>query len=328
VNPDRPIHYDRLVNSFDARLAESGLVLRRAKPRVLQLNLGRKCDLTCNHCHVSAGPGREETMSEHVAARCLAWMERHRPEIVDLTGGAPELCAQFRRLAAGARRTGATVLVRTNLTVLFEPGQEDLGSFFRANRIHVIASMPCYLPENVDAQRGPGVFERSIRGLKHLNSLGYGRDSALPLDLMYNPGGAALPPDQSALERDYRRVLGERDGVVFNRLLTLANVPIGRFDSWLHGAGSAAGYQKLLRDGFNAATVPRLMCRDTVSVGWEGDLFDCDFNQQLDLPMGANGRRFLWDLEPAGLAGLPIATGDHCFGCTAGHGSSCGGALV
>jgi radical SAM/Cys-rich protein len=315
------------LNAFDSRIAASGLAMTRVEPRVLQINLGRTCDLICVHCHVSAGPGRRETMSADVAARCLAWMRRHRPPVVDFTGGAPELCAQFRGLAVGARQTGARVLVRTNLTILFEPGQEDLASFFASERLHVIASMPCYLQENVDGQRGAGVFEKSIRALRLLNSLGYARDSALELDLVYNPGGPALPPDQAALERDYRRVLGERDGIVFNRLLTLANVPIGRFGSQLHGTGEAERYRKLLHDSFNPRTVAHLMCRDTISVGWEGDLFDCDFNQMAGIPMGG-ARRYLWDLDPAGLPSQSIATADHCFGCTAGHGSSCGGALL
>jgi radical SAM/Cys-rich protein len=313
---------------FEAAIADAGLAMTRGAPRVLQLNLGRVCDLACHHCHVSAGPGRPETMSRAVADRCLEWIRRWRPPIVDLTGGAPELCAEFRRLASGASRAGCEVLVRTNLTVLFEPGQEDLAGFFRDHRVHVIASMPCYLPENVDAQRGPGVFEKSIRGLRLLNSVGYGRDPALPLDLLYNPGGAALPPEQSALEKDYRRVLGERDGIVFDRLLTLANQPIGRFGSWLQGAGEAERYRELLTESFNPDTVSRLMCRDTINVGWRGDLFDCDFNQMLDLPMGDVPRRYLWDLDPSDLPGKPIATGEHCYGCTAGRGSSCGGALL
>jgi radical SAM/Cys-rich protein len=316
------------MNGFDEKIRAAGLAMTRLQPRVLQINLGRVCDITCGHCHVSAGPGRRETMSAAVADECLAWIRRHRPPVVDLTGGAPELCAEFRRLAAGARQAGAEVMVRTNLTVLFEPGQDDLAAFFREHRLHVVASMPCYLQENVDAQRGAGVFEKSIRGLKLLNALGYGRDPALVLDLVYNPGGPVLPPDQGALEADYRRVLGERDGVVFNRLFTLANVPIGRFAASLHAAGQGDRYHQLLRDGFNPATVAHLMCRDTISVGWEGDLFDCDFNQMAGMPMCGNGRRHLRDLDPADLPGRAIATAEHCFGCTAGHGSSCGGALV
>jgi radical SAM/Cys-rich protein len=314
--------------AFDAVLAHHGLELRRTAPRVLQLNLGRVCNLTCAHCHVSAGPTRTETMSSDVATRCIAWIERHRPEVVDLTGGAPELCAQFRRIVVAARATGARVMVRTNLTVLCEPAHADLGEFFRAHRVHVVASMPCYLVDNVDAQRGDGVHAQSIAALRLLNALGYGRGDGLVLDLVYNPGGATLPPNEKALEADYKRVLGTEYGIVFDALYCLANIPVGRFASRLRSAGDLDGYVSRLSDGFNPATVAALMCRDTISVGWTGEVHDCDFHQMQRIPLGGGQRRSLWEIEPRALDGMPIATASHCFACTAGSGSSCGGALV
>lgn len=313
---------------FAATLAAHGATLARGPFRVLQLNLGGRCDLACAHCHVSAGPNRVETMSAATADAVLAWIARRRPSVVDLTGGAPELCAEFRRLAEGARAAGAEAIVRTNLVVLLAPEHADLPAFFARLRLRVVASLPCYLEKNVDAQRGTGVFARSIEALRRLNAVGYGAADGPPLDLMYNPGDESLPPDQSALERDYRRELGGRYGVVFSRLLCLANLPVGRFGAALRARGAADAYVRTLAAAFNPAAVPGLMCRDTLSVGYEGDVFDCDFNQMERLPLAGGPRRYLWDLDPATLEGAPVAVGPHCFGCTAGRGSSCGGALV
>lgn len=314
--------------SFTHVLREHGIELRRGESRVLQLNLGKLCNQTCIHCHVGAGPARTEIMGPEVADKVIAWIEEHRPPAVDLTGGAPELCPEFRRIVTRARETGAHVMVRTNLTVFFEPGHGDLPEFFRDHGLEVIASLPCYGPENVDFQRGEGAYDKSIRALKCLNELGYGREADLPLALVYNPVGPTLPPDQNALEADYRRELRARHGIEFTRLLCLANLPITRFEAFLGRTGALDGYKDLLVRSFNPATVEGLMCRSTINVGHEGDLFDCDFNQMVELPISGGPRRFLWDIAPRDLEGRRVATGSHCFGCTAGHGSSCGGALA
>jgi radical SAM/Cys-rich protein len=316
------------VRAFPEVLDAHGLALRRGTPRVLQVNVGKLCNQTCVHCHVGAGPGRPEIMSAATADRVIAWMERHRPALVDITGGAPELCPEFRRLAAAARRAGARVMVRCNLTVLFEPGQQNLAEFYRELAIEVVASLPCYLEDNVDRQRGAGVYAKSIAALRRLNALGYGIRADLPLTLVYNPVDASIAPDQAALEHEYRTELRVRFGLEFTALICITNLPITRFKSHLTRTGQLESYRRLLREHFNPATVDGLMCRDTVNVGWEGDLFDCDFNQMLDLPMGGGPRRYLWELDPDTLPGTPIATGRHCFGCTAGHGSGCGGALT
>jgi radical SAM/Cys-rich protein len=313
--------------TFPQVLREHGLDLRRMETRVLQLNLGRLCNQTCTHCHVGAGPARTEIMSRGVADRVIAWMRLHRPPTVDLTGGAPELCPEFRRLAVAARDAGAHVTVRTNLTVFFEPGHGDLPEFFRDHGIEAIASLPCYGPKNVDLQRGEGVFEKSIRALRRLNELGYGREPDLPLLLVYNPLGATLPPDQGALEAKYRSELRARYGIEFTRLLCLANLPITRFEAFLRRTGALDAYRDLLLKSFNPATVEGLMCRSTINVGHEGELFDCDFNQMVGLRLSGGPRRFLWDIAPGEIEGARIATGPHCFGCTAGRGSSCGGSL-
>jgi len=313
--------------TFPQVLGEHGLELRRAEARILQLNLGRLCNQTCVHCHVGAGPARTEIMSRDVADRVIAWIRLHRPPAVDLTGGAPELCPEFRRLAVAAREAGAHVSVRTNLTVFFEKGHRDLPEFYREHGIEVIASLPCYVPENVDLQRGEGVFEKSIRGLRQLNALGYGIEGHLPLVLVYNPLGATLPPDQGALEAKYRSELRSRYGIDFTRLLCLANLPVTRFEAFLRRTGALEAYRDLLLESFNPATVEGLMCRFTINVGHEGDLFDCDFNQMVGLRLSGGARRFLWDVVPTDLEGSHIATGPHCFGCTAGRGSSCGGAI-
>jgi len=319
--------------SFRDVLAAHGFErLERAPVTTLQVNVGKRCNQACHHCHVDAGPKRSERIARRTAERVLELLE-HSPRIatVDLTGGAPELSDQFRFLVEGARDRGRRVTDRCNLTVLHEPGQEDTAEFLAEHEVAVVASLPCYGSENVERQRGRGVFEKSIGALKRLNALGYGEEgSALELDLVYNPLGPSLPPDQSELEARYKDELGSRYGIRFHRLLALANQPIARFAADLARSGREAEYLSLLVAHFNPATVPGLMCRHLVSVGYDGHLYDCDFNQMLEIPMGAGaGARTVWDvesLEP--LEGAAVATAGHCFACTAGAGSSCGGSLV
>ena len=317
---------------FAHTLAMHGMeTLRRLTPTTLQVNVGKRCNQACHHCHVDAGPKRTEVMDGAVARRVMTLLERNPGiELLDVTGGAPELAPCFRSLVSEARRLGRQVIDRCNLTVLFEPGQEDLPQFLAEERVEIVASLPCYGPENVDAQRGQGVFEKSIRALRTLNALGFGRpDALLRLDLVYNPVGAHLPPPQARLEADYRTQLGERFGITFNRLLTITNMPISRFAVQLARWGETERYMALLVNHFNPHTVSGLMCRNLVSVGYDGSLYDCDFNQMLELPLGAPRARTVWDVDDLGeLAGAPIATRAHCFGCTAGAGSSCGGTLA
>jgi radical SAM/Cys-rich protein len=296
----------------------------------LQVNVGKRCDLACHHCHVEAGPKRTESMDARTARRVLELLAAEpRLATLDLTGGAPELCEQFRPLVEGARRLGREVIDRCNLTVLLLPEQADTAEFLAAHQVRIVASLPCYTRENVDAQRGRGVFAGSLSALRRLNQLGYGLPgSPLGLDLVYNPLGASLPPAQSALEQTYRQELRELFGIEFHRLFTITNVPIRRFAHQLARERREAEYLSLLIAHFNPRTVEELMCRHLVSVGWDGQLYDCDFNQMLELPLGGR-RRSLWEIESlAPLAGEPIATGPHCHACTAGAGSSCGGALA
>ncbi len=304
--------------------------IARGRLDTVQVNLGYVCNQACLHCHVNAGPTRTETMSEATARQVLEFLIATGARTLDLTGGAPELHAQFRPLVRAARVHRVQVIDRCNLTVLLEPGQEDLAAFLAEHAVSIVASLPCYTRELVDRQRGDGVYGRSLEAIARLNALGYGREgSPLTLDLVYNPQGPALPPPQRALEADYRRVLGER-GLAFNRLLTLANMPIQRFGSTLVSRGQFAGYMRLLRESHRAENLEAVMCRSLVSVDWQGYLYDCDFNQMLGLPLRVAGRprthisqRLARDLE-----GNPIAVADHCYGCTAGQGSSCGGALA
>jgi radical SAM/Cys-rich protein len=316
---------------FAALLAERALpALARAETSTLQVNVGKRCDLACHHCHVEAGPRRTETMSEATAARVIELLAAN-PGVgtLDITGGAPELNDHFRALVREARALGREVIDRCNLTVLFEPGQEDTAEFLAAHGVKVVASLPCYTRENVDAQRGRRVFERSVAALRRLNELGYAQPgTGLALDLVYNPLGPSLPPAQAQLEVDYRRELRESFGIEFDRLATITNMPIARFAHALERDGRAAEYMALLVNHFNSDTLPALMCRTLVSVGWDGAVYDCDFNQMLELSFGA-GPRTIWELDDLGeLAGAPITTAPHCFGCTAGSGSSCGGALT
>ncbi len=315
--------------SFDRALAAHGLpALVRGEATTLQVNVGLRCDLACHHCHVEAGPKRTEALDERLADRVLTVLARN-PQLatLDLTGGAPELNPHFRALVRGARALGRRVIDRCNLTVLFEPGQADTAEFLAAERVEIIASLPCYTPGNVDAQRGKNVYERSLAALRMLNDLGYARPGrGLALSLVYNPLGAALPPAQAQLESDYRRELGTL-GIAFDRLLTITNMPIQRFARELARSGQHADYMALLVNHFNPATASALMCRSTLSVAWDGALYDCDFNQALALPL--RGPRSLFELDDAReLSGLTVATAPHCFGCTAGAGSSCGGALA
>jgi radical SAM/Cys-rich protein len=320
---------------FDATLAAHALgSLRRAVPTTLQVNLGRLCNLACHHCHVEAGPKRTEILDGRLADRLLELLAASpRVEVLDLTGGAPEMNPHFRRLVTGARSLGRRVIDRCNLTILLESGHQDLAEFLAANRVEIVASMPCYTLENVDQQRGLGTYDASIAALRKLNALGYGlADGSLQLDLVYNPLGPSLPGAQQQLEADYKRELGQRFGIQFHRLLTITNMPIRRFADQLARLGRAEEYQALLERSFNPATVPGLMCRHQVSVDWNGRLYDCDFNLMLELPLpdeNSTGRRTIWDVASLDeFDGGPIGTASHCFGCTAGSGSSCGGALA
>jgi radical SAM/Cys-rich protein len=316
---------------FAAALVRHGLpALRRRATTTLQVNLGRLCNQACRHCHVDAGPGRRESMTRDVADRVLSVLEASPGvQVVDITGGAPELCPSFRHLVDASRRLGRRVIDRCNLTVLLEPGQEDLATFLAGHAVEIVASLPCYLEENVDRQRGDGVFERSLRALGLLNRLGYGRPgSPLRLDLVYNPTGPDLPPPQERLEEDYREQLRRRYDLQFHRLLTITNMPIRRFADGLRREGRLDGYMRRLAEHFNPHTVDGLMCRSMVSVGWDGRLADCDFNQMAELPLG-EGARTIFDVESFdALDGAGVSTAAHCLGCTAGYGSSCGGALT
>lgn len=304
--------------------------LRRGRVETVQVNVGYVCNQSCLHCHVNAGPNRTESMSLDTVALVLRYLEASGAATLDLTGGAPELNPHFRHLVREARRRGARVIDRCNLTILGQPGQEDLAEFLAAERVDVVASLPCYTAELVDRQRGAGVYAASIAGIQRLNALGYGREgSGLALDLVYNPQGPTLPPSQEKLEADYKRILGEKFGVVFNRLLTLANMPIQRFGSTLISKGQFNAYMQLLRSAHHDENLQRVMCRSLVSVDWRGYLYDCDFNQMLDLPVDQRGPQTISDLLVApALLSHPVVTGPHCFGCTAGAGSSCGGSTT
>ena len=320
------------MNRFAQKLAERSISLRRGHAKILQVNVGKLCNLTCVHCHVNAGPKRKEIMTRETIDRIIDWLGKSEIPTVDLTGGTPEMIPDFRYFIE--RVTALTqprhVIDRCNLTILLDPGYQDLPEFLARHKVEIIASMPCYTAENVNAQRGEGVFDGSIAALQSLNLLGYGIDPKLPLHLVYNPVGAFLPGSQAELEADYKRELGVHFGIVFNKLYTITNLPIGRFASHLRHGNQLEKYMELLINAFNPATIEGLMCRDTISVGWCGEVYDCDFNQQLDMqwqnPDGSGV--FVWDIDPDKIDNREIMTGDHCFGCTAGSGSSCGGALV
>jgi radical SAM/Cys-rich protein len=323
---------DFSMNRFAQRLAEHSTSLRRARTEILQVNVGKLCNLTCVHCHVNAGPKRKEIMTRETVDHIVDWLANTDIPTVDFTGGAPEMISDFRYFIERVKQLHPArhLIDRCNLTILLEPSYEDLGEFLAYHKVEIIASMPCYSAENVNAQRGDGVFEGSIKALQLLNSLGYGYDSELPLHLVYNPVGPFLPPPQDELEVDYKRELKEHFGIVFNKLYALTNLPIGRFASYLRHNGKFEEYMQLLIHAFNPATGSGLMCRNTISVGWRGEVYDCDFNQQLGMQWSSKeGSKplFLWDIDPNSLEDREIMTGDHCFGCTAGAGSSCGGAI-
>lgn len=305
--------------------------IRRGRLDTLQVNVGYRCNQSCVHCHVNAGPKRTEDMQADVAALIVRYLDVSGVSTLDITGGAPELNAQFRFLVREARKRDLRIIDRCNLTILEEPGQEDLAEFLAENGVAVVASLPCYLEENVNAQRGKGVFDASIRGLRRLNDLGYGmRDSDLTLDLVYNPQGPTLPPSQRNLEADYKKILMERYGVCFDQLYVLANMPVGRFGSTLISKGQLDGYLTLLRDAHHDSNLESVMCRSLLSIDWRGYVFDCDFNQMLGLPMRINGspRVHLSELMDVDVEGRAISVRAHCYACTAGQGSSCGGALA
>ncbi len=321
------------MNHFAQKLTEHALPLRHTKTEVLQINVGKLCNLTCVHCHVNAGPKRKEIMTRATIDRLIDWLAKTDIPAVDLTGGAPEMIPDFKYLVERLKLLTPPrhIIDRCNLTILLEPGYEDFAEFLARHRIEIIASMPCYSAENVNAQRGNGVFDASIKALQLLNSLGYGTEPDLPLHLVYNPNGAFLPGPQEELEADYKRELKEHFGIVFNKLYTITNLPIARFASYLKNNNLLGDYMALLNDAFNPATVNGVMCRNTINVSWQGEVFDCDFNQMLKMPWARNGGSdglHLWEVDPATVENREILTGDHCFGCTAGAGSSCGGALV
>lgn len=313
------------MNLFDKKLLANRQALTRGRLQTLQINAGRKCNQTCRHCHVDAAPWRTEMMSAETARRVGQWLQTHRPRNVDITGGAPELSEHFGYLVETARGSGCHVLDRSNLTIIETAAYAWLPEYLAAHEVEIVESLPCYLEENVDAQRGDGVFEKSIRALKKLNAVGYG--ARLPLNLVYNPLGPKLPPAQAELEADYKRELRQRYGVEFTGLFTITNQPIGRFAEDLRQQGKWDEYLELLANSFNPSTVENLMCRSTLSVGWRGEIYDCDFNQMLGMQMRNRAPLFLWDVTPPDLESRDIQTGSHCLACAAGCGSSCTGAL-
>jgi radical SAM/Cys-rich protein len=304
--------------------------LKRGRLEVLQVNLGYRCNQSCLHCHVNAGPTRTEQMSRKTIDDIVAFLADSGVKVLDITGGAPELHEDFIRLVKVARRLGMHVIDRCNLTILNEPGFEDMPAFLAHHQVEIVASLPCYLEENVESQRGKGVYQSSITALRKLNALGYGKQGGkLDLNLMYNPGGAVLPPPQKQLEADYKRELAQRAGVEFNQLYVLANMPIQRFGSTLISKGQFASYMDLLKSAHQDSNLDTVMCRSLISVDWQGYVYDCDFNQMLDLPLELTdqSRMHISELQAATLDGCAIAVADHCYGCTAGQGSSCGGSL-
>jgi radical SAM/Cys-rich protein len=295
---------------------------------MLQINLGLKCNQQCLHCHLECSPERNEMMEWSIMEMVLKAVDSSHCRRIDLTGGAPELNPSFRHFVRVLREKGCLVQVRTNLTILLDASFDDLPGFFREQGVQLVASLPCYTKENVCAQRGAGVFEKSIEAIRRLNTLGYGHDPLLPLNLVYNPGGPFLPSPQLSLEGDYRRELAERFRIVFTNLLTITNMPLGRFQKGLIRESGMGPYMQLLRESFNPATLPGLMCRRQVNIGWDGTLYDCDFNQALGLSVNHGAPDHIRSFAPDELRKRRIMTGDHCFGCAAGAGSSCGGSIV
>jgi radical SAM/Cys-rich protein len=316
---------------FAEKLAETGLrPLRASGIQVLQINVGKLCNQACRHCHVDAGPDRDEAMTREVFEHCLRALERSDVPTVDLTGGAPELNPHFRWFVGRVAAPGRQVIVRCNLTIILANKRfHDLPEFFRAHRVHVISSLPYYESGFTDRQRGHGVFERSIAALKLLNAVGYGREgTGLQLDLVYNPAGAFLPAPQAALEADFKRELHARHGIEFNRLYTIANLPISRFLDYLERSGNLEDYLERLVGAYNPTAAQGVMCRTTISVGWDGRLHDCDFNQMLEMGLEHGQPTHIRDFDPARLHARAIRVDQHCYGCTAGAGSSCGGSIA
>jgi len=317
------------MNAFVTRIQEEcDLELSAGRIDTLQVNIGLKCNMSCVHCHLACGPDRTEEMDWVTMQAVVEAANLIRPDLVDITGGSPEINPFFREFITELREHGHAVQVRTNLTAMLEMGLDDTAEFLHDHQVHLVASMPCYLEENVCKQRGTGTYEKSVEVLQKLNTLGYGIDPELPLSLVYNPGGPFLPPDQAQLEADYRRELKDRFGIEFTKLYTITNMPIGRFWRDLDRDEKADDYMKLLVDGFNCQTVDGLMCRHQISIGWDGTVYDCDFNLALGLPVGDEEAASVLKFRPELLEGRAIASGMHCFGCTAGSGSSCAGALL
>lgn len=302
----------------------------RGSLETLQVNLGNICNMTCTHCHVNAGPSAKEVMSEEMGSEVIRFLFKHKIKTLDLTGGAPELAPPFRSIVTSASDLVEEIIVRCNLTILFEEGMEYLADFYADNKVHIVASLPCYTKENVDGQRGEGTFDKCIDALKILNHVGYGRNKKLKIDLVYNPGGSFLPGNQKSLEADYKRVLGDEYGISFNNLITITNMPINRFEKNLKKRDSSVSYKTLLAENFNPKAMEKIMCRDLISVGWDGTLYDCDFNQALNMPLRdeTGFARSIRSLDPASIVGEEIHCADHCLGCVAGEGSSCSGALT
>ena len=314
--------------SFSEILVDKGIQLKRAEVSEIQINLGKLCNLACHHCHVDAGPNRTENMVWDTMEKILNWLDTTNIKKADLTGGAPELNPYFRQFCDELIKKGIQITSRCNITVLYEKGQEDLAQWYAQRKIRLVCSLPCYTEDNVDAQRGKGVFDKSISGLQWLNSLGYGIKPELPLDLVYNPNGAFLPPNQACLEKDYRTMLRDNFDIQFSQLIAITNIPINRFAHSLRREGKLEEYQELLVSNFNVDTIDGLMCRHLYNVDWLGQVYDCDFNQMLDMPMANRKTRYVWDIDHNKSEHLPIAVDRHCFGCTAGSGSSCSGALA
>jgi radical SAM/Cys-rich protein len=315
--------------TFEEALEAHGLPpVRAVAPRILQVNVGKVCNQTCRHCHVDAGPDRTEVMSRETLQLCLDALSRSDVDTVDITGGAPELNPHFRWFVREVRALGRKVMDRCNLTILMTPSYRDLPEFFAEHEVEVICSLPHYRQTNTDRQRGDGVFEASIAALRRLNAVGYGRGGPLRLVLVSNPVGAFLPGGQASLEAEWKREMQRLYDVRFDALYTITNMPISRYLEWLQESGQLEAYMQTLTAAFNPAAAAGVMCRDTISVGWDGTLYDCDFNQQLELPVDASAPRHIRDFAVAGLSGRPVAVARHCFGCTAGAGSSCGGATV
>jgi radical SAM/Cys-rich protein len=317
------------MNEFEKKIQEhEGRPLRSSSIDILQVNVGLRCNQRCAHCHLEASPVRREMMDRTTLGLTSSAADEIKPHRVDITGGAPELNPHLKPFVRSLFRGGHPIQVRTNLTVMLEPGMEDMSEFLRDHHVRLVASLPCYLEQNVDRQRGQGTYAKSIEIIRRLNRLGYGNQDDLGLDLVYNPVGPFLPTAQSTLEADYRRELKDRFGITFTRLLTITNMPIGRYGEILRRENNLNTYMQLLKDVFNPRTVEELMCRRQISVGWDGTLYDCDFNMALHLPINHGAPNHIRAFEPSLLATRRIVTGEHCFGCTAGHGSSCGGSLA